>query len=116
MNLKTLLWSEDTPSRLLASYHRSTGEIVFPPIPSHSPLADNYVSQVLESEGTVYSYTIIHPSLKSGLQPFTLVYLDLPGPTRLFGRVNSIHRLAVGDLCRVIPDDTYGYAFEFMED
>tara|TARA_R110001599_G_scaffold97946_5_gene252199 strand:+ start:6025 stop:6378 length:354 start_codon:yes stop_codon:yes gene_type:complete len=115
MSSKKMLWSEGPNPRLIASRLRSSGEIVFPQIPDHSPLADNYVDQHLEDVGMIYSYTVIHPSPKSGLQPFPLAYLDLPGPVRLFGRVNTTRSPVIGDSCRVVPDDVYGYAFEFVE-
>lgn len=113
--MRTSLWSTDASARLLASCHRSSGEIVFPPVPAHSPLADRYEGLLLEGEGTLYSFTIIHPSAKSGLQPFALGYLDLAGPARLFGRVNGARRPAIGDTCRIVPDEAYGYAFELVE-
>lgn len=109
------LWSDDAPARLLASCHRSTGEVAFPPVSVHSPLADQYDPLVLESEGTLYSFTVIHSSPKSGLAPFALGYLDMPGPARLFGRINGSLRPQIGDRCRVVPDAIYGYAFEQME-
>ncbi|MGE7992218.1 Zn-ribbon domain-containing OB-fold protein [Pseudomonas sp. NPDC089554] len=113
--MTTNLWSEDTPARLLASCHRETGEVAFPPLPAHSPIAHQYEPYVLQSHGTLYSFTIIHPSPKSGLAPFALGYLDLPGPVRLFGRVNAKRRPAIGDTCQVVADATYGYAFELLE-
>ena len=113
--MNTSLWSEGAPERLLASCHRASGEIVFPPVSVHSPLADQYEGLSLEGEGTLYSFTVIHPSPKSGQQPFALGYLDLPGPARLFGRVNGARRPVIGDRCRIVADDTYGYAFELLE-
>lgn len=114
--MNTSLWSEGAPARLLASCHRASGEIVFPPVSAHSPLADQYEGLLLEGEGILYSFTVIHPGAKSGQQPFALGYLDLLGPARLFGRVNGTRRPAIGDVCRVVPDATYGYAFELAED
>lgn len=110
------LWSSEAPARLLASRHRVSGELVFPPISVHSPLVDQYEVVELEGEGALYSYTIIHPSPKSGLQPFALGYVDLPGPVRLFGRVNGGRRPVIGNACRVSADETYGYVFELVED
>jgi len=101
--MRTSLWSSVAPARLLASCHRSTGEIVFPPVPAHSPLADQYEGLLLEDEGTLYSFSVIQPSAKGGLQPFALGYLDLAGPARLFGRINGARRPAIGDTCRIVP-------------
>ncbi|RII77419.1 Zn-ribbon domain-containing OB-fold protein [Pseudomonas monteilii] len=114
--MNTSLWSSDAPARLFASRHRVSGELVFPPVSVYSPLAEQYDVATLASEGALYSYTIINPSPKSGLQPFALGYVDLPGPARLFGRVNGKRRPEIGDVCRVLPDDTYGYVFELVED
>lgn len=114
--MNTSLWSSEAPMRLLASSHRETGELVFPPVSVHSPLIEHYDTVTLAGEGVLYSYTIIHPGPKSGLPPFALGYLDLPGPARLFGRVNGQRRPEIGDVCRVLPDDTYGYVFELVED
>lgn len=114
--MNTLLWSATAPAKLLASRRYSGGEIVFPAVPAHSPLADQHESLLLDGEGTVYSYTVIHPSPKSGLQPFALAYLDLPGPVRLFGRIRGTRRPAIGDKYQVLPDDEFGYAFELSED
>jgi uncharacterized OB-fold protein len=114
--MNTSLWSSETPLRLLASRHRVSGELVFPPVSVHSPLVEQYDPVALAGEGALYSYTIINPSPKSGLQPFALGYVDLPGPARLFGRVNGQRRPVIGDVCRVLPDDTYGYVFELVED
>ena len=114
--MNTSLWSSQAPSRLLASRHRVTGDLVFPPVSAHSPLAEQYDAVVLAGEGWIYSYTIINPSPKSGLQPFALGYVDMPGPVRLFGRVNGPRRPEIGDVCRVLPDDTFGYVFELVED
>ncbi|MHC6225353.1 Zn-ribbon domain-containing OB-fold protein [Pseudomonas sp. X10] len=113
--MNTSLWSETAPPRLLASCHRQTGALVFPPLPAHSPLSPEYEPAQLAAEGIVYSFTVIHPAPKSGLPPFALGYLDLDGPARLFGRINGTRRPQIGDRCRIVPDDTYGYSFELME-
>ena len=113
--MNTSLWSDDAPPRLLASCHRTTGEVVFPPMSVHSPLAEQYEVHLLDTVGTLYSLTIIHPSVKSGLQPFVLGYLDTAGPARLFGRINGARRPVIGDQCRIVPHDVYGYEFELVE-
>ena len=114
--MNTSLWSREKPLRLLASRHRVTGDLVFPPVPVHSPLAGQYDAVALADKGALYSYTIIHPAPKTGISPFALGYVDLPGPARLFGRVKGQRRPVIGDACRVLPDDTYGYVFELLED
>lgn len=113
--MTTPLWSDAAPATLLASRHRASGRLTFPPLPAHSPLHDQYTQVALPEEGRIYSFTVIHPSAKSGLAPFALAYLDLEGPARLFGRVNGSHRPRIGERCRVVADVTFGYAFETLE-
>ncbi|MCP6335838.1 OB-fold domain-containing protein, partial [Klebsiella pneumoniae] len=36
----------------------------------------------------LYSFTVIHPSPKTGLAPFALVYADFPEDVRVFGRLD----------------------------
>ncbi|CAD5109965.1 Zn-ribbon domain-containing OB-fold protein [Zestomonas carbonaria] len=115
MNVLPSLWGGETPQRLLASRKLSSGEITFPPVSPHSPLAAQYEPLPLATEGAIYSYTVIHPSPRSGLAPFALAYLDLPGPVRIFGRVVGSERPAIGDTCRILRDDTFGYVFERVE-
>ncbi|QEY63280.1 OB-fold domain-containing protein [Metapseudomonas lalkuanensis] len=115
MNPLPSLWGSDSPWRLLGSRHIASGELVFPPLSSHSPLAAQYRTEPLAAEGSLYSFTIIHPSPKSGLVPFALGYLDLEGPVRLFGRISGSERPVIGGAYRVLPDETYGYVFESVE-
>ena len=109
------IWSPGASSALLASRHRTTGAIVFPPYVEASPLADAHELIELQGEGAVYSFTVIHPSPKSGEQPFALGYVDLPGPVRIFGRLRGRQRPAIGDRYRAVPDASFGYVFEHVE-
>ncbi|MDH4553949.1 OB-fold domain-containing protein [Pseudomonas sp. BN417] len=115
MNPLPSLWGSDSPPRLLGSRHLATGELVFPALPGHSPLADQYRIESLADEGNLYSFSVIHPSPKSGLAPFALGYLDLPGPVRLFGRIAGSGRPQIGAAYRVQPDEEYGCLFEPLE-
>jgi uncharacterized OB-fold protein len=115
MNPLPFLWGADSPSRLLGSRHLASGELVFPALPGHSPLADQYRIEALRGEGELYSFSVIHPSPKSGLVPFALGYLDLEGPVRLFGRITGGERPVIGGRYRILPDETYGYVFESLE-
>ncbi|BAN48379.1 Zn-ribbon domain-containing OB-fold protein [Metapseudomonas resinovorans] len=115
MNPLPSLWGADSPSRLLGSRHIATGELVFPALPGHSPLADQYQVESLAGEGELYSFTIIHPSAKSGINPFALGYLDLEGPVRLFGRLTGGERPLIGGRYRIVADADYGYVFEALE-
>ena len=104
------LWSSGSEPALLASRDRSSGEIVFPPVPDASPLGARHELISIAPEGEVYSYSVIHPNPKSGQQPYALGYVDLHGPVRIFGRIEG--RPAIGARCRAKPDATFGYVFE----
>lgn len=106
------LWSSDPEPTLLASRERASGELVFPPIPDASPIAVRHEVVQISRDGVVYSYSVIHPSPKSGQAPYALGFVDLPGPVRIFGRLEGDHRPAIGEGCRAKPDATYGYVFE----
>jgi uncharacterized OB-fold protein len=107
------LWSLGPAPALLASQDRTTGEIVFPAVPDQSPLADSHRLVRLEPLGAVYSFSVIHPSVKSGLSPYALGLVDLPGPVRIFGRLQGKDRPQIGDAYRVAPDATFGYVFHY---
>jgi uncharacterized OB-fold protein len=115
MNNSSLLWASAKPPSLNASRHIATGEIFFPAVSADSSLSNQFSPCEQSVEGEVYSFTIIHPSAKSGLPPFALAYVNLPGPLRLFGRLLGAERPCIGQRCRVVPDDTYGFVFESME-
>jgi uncharacterized OB-fold protein len=104
------LWGKE--ARLLASRHVASGELIFPPFPKDSPLAAAHAPVELAAEGRVYSFTVIHPSAKSGQAPYAMGYVDLPGPVRIFGRLRGKDRPGIGDRCVVKADDTFGYVFE----
>ncbi|MNE17810.1 hypothetical protein D3C80_1108050 [compost metagenome] len=79
-------------------------------------MADQFHDTTLSVEGRVYSFTIMHPSPKSGLNSFVLAYVDLPGPVRLFGRLGGSNgRPFIGEKCRVVADQAFGYVFESLE-
>ena len=116
MSFSSSIWTPSTPAGLHASRHHHSGDIFFPAVPAESPLSSQFDDTVLDVEGQVYSFTIMHPSPKSGLPPFVLAYVDLPGPVRLFGRlIGSPEHPAIGEKCRVIADDTFGYVFQSLE-
>ena len=109
------LWSDAPQPRLIASRHLTTKEYVFPVVTDDSPLAAEHERVEVERVGQVYSYTVIHPSKKSGEQPYVLGYVDLPGPVRIFGRLVGKPRPVIGEDCAVRVDETYGYVFEAVE-
>ncbi len=109
------LWSLEPDSSLLASRAADSGELIFPALPDGSPLAGQHAPVALASIGEIYSFTVIHPGAKSGLAPYALGYVDLPGPVRIFGRLQGKARPAIGDRCRAVPDERFGYVFEAIE-
>ncbi|CAN7303641.1 OB-fold domain-containing protein [Variovorax sp. LjRoot290] len=109
------LWSPEPDAGLLASRAADTGELIFPAFPDASPLAARHAPVALPSIGEVYSFTVIHPAAKSGLAPYALGYVDLPGPVRIFGRLQGKARPAIGERYRAVPDEQFGYVFEAVE-
>lgn len=109
------LWSADSEPVLLASRDRWTDEFVFPAVPDASPLAARHQNVPVTGVGVVYSFTVIHPSPKSGLAPYALGYVDFPGPVRIFGRLLGKGRPVIGDRYKPRPDTDFGYVFEAVE-
>ena len=106
------LWRHAPEPALLASRDLDSGELVFPALSADSPLAQQHETVPLVGVGEVYSFTVIHPSPKSGEAPYALGYVDLPGPVRLFGRLCGKPRPAIGDRYAARPDERFGYVFE----
>ena len=106
------LWSDAAEPALLASRELQTRELVFPAVPPDSPLAVRHETVALAPFGTVYSFTVIHPGPKSGEAPYALGYVDLPGPVRLFGRLQGSARPAIGERVAARRDERFGYVFE----
>ncbi|HEU0203874.1 MAG TPA: OB-fold domain-containing protein [Burkholderiaceae bacterium] len=112
------LWSAagsaDLPGRLLASRHRASGDVQFPPLRPVSPLAAEYETIALSEHGVLYSYTIVHSSPKAGLPPVAIGYVDFPEGVRVFGRVRThdAKRPRIGARLRATHDSGHGYVFE----
>ena len=106
------LWSADSQPVLRASRDRYTDEWVFPAVPDASPLAARHQAVSVTGPGVIYSFTVIHPSPKSGQAPYALGYVDFPGPVRIFGRLQGKDRPAIGDRYTPRPDAEFGYVFE----
>jgi uncharacterized OB-fold protein len=114
MTNATNIWSADQPPKLIASRNTKTGTLRFPAIPAGSPLANSQEMVALECSGTVYSYSVIHPNPKSGAQPFALGYVDLPGPVRIFGRIQG-SAVRIGAACKAVADAEFGYVFQTIQ-
>ena len=109
------LWSTDSQPVLLASRDRGTDEWVFPAVPDASPLAARHETVPVTGVGVVCSFTIIHPSPKSGQSPHALGYVDFPGPVRIFGRLQGNDRPEIGDHYTPQPDANFGYIFKAVK-
>ena len=114
MTQPTAILSTDTPPSLLASRHKRTQALRFPPLSPQSPLAPDHETVTLPGRGTVYSFSVIHPNPKTGAPPFAVGYVDLPGPIRLFGRIAG-EGLAIGAACEVAADAEFGYLFHTVQ-
>ncbi|PZQ45727.1 MAG: nucleotide-binding protein [Rhodovulum sulfidophilum] len=91
---------------LLASRERTGGKGVFPRIPSECPAAALYEDIELTGPATLYSFTVIHPSPRSGEAPFVLALADFGGEARVFGRlIHPIDAVSIGMRLEVRPSD-----------
>ena len=104
------LWSPN--HELLASRDLDSGEWVFPALVPASPLAPNHETVAIKGDGVLYSFTVIHPSAKSGLAPYALGYVDFPGPVRIFGRLQGRELPVIGEHYRPRVDESFGYVFD----
>lgn len=72
-------------------FHASRSKLdskgVFPRIPRTSPAQDLYEDATVSGTGTLYSFTVMHPSPKTGKPPFVLGLVDFDGQTRVLGRL-----------------------------
>lgn len=105
------LWSTGPEAALLASRDHRSGELVFPPLPPDSPLQALHDIVAVASTGELYSFTVIHPSPKSGELPHALGFVDFPGPVRIFGRLLGVDRPVIGARYRAQADERFGYVF-----
>jgi hypothetical protein len=110
------LWRCGSDAALLASRDLESNEIVFPALPPASPLHGLHETVAVAEVGRVYSFTVIHPGAKSGEAPYALGLVDFPGPVRIFGRLIGRPRPTIGEHCRALPDDRYGYVFAAIDD
>jgi hypothetical protein len=78
-----------------------------------SPQIKAYFDQELNPNGTLYSFTVIHPSKKSGIQPYAIGFVNLPDfPVRIFGRLVQSGNPSIGDEYLMKPDAEFGHIFE----
>lgn len=109
------LWGPGPEPVLLASRHRKTGAIVFPPVHETSPLTEHYEPLSVGGKGSLYSYTVIYPNPKTGQLPFAMGYIDLEDqPLRMFGQLRGAGVPVIGAHYRAVPDEAFGYVFELI--
>jgi uncharacterized OB-fold protein len=111
---------EDGRVVLLAWRNRGQDALFFPPLPASSPRIDATTIVPLTGAPTLYSYTVMHPSPKSGKPPVPLGFADYPEGVRIFGRLiyPEGRRPAIGDTlkaCLTETEDGEIYAFEPQE-
>ena len=113
MDITSYYWNQGIPPKPLGSMHKKSKEIIFPPVAKDSPLDIDYVDQELNPNGTLYSFTVIHPSKKSGIEPYAIGFVNLPDfPVRIFGRLIQSGNPAIGDEYLMKPDTEFGHIFE----
>jgi len=100
---------------LLASRNRKSGEWDFPTVPENSPRAADFEAVPINGSGVLYSFTIIHPSSKTGKTPYALGYVDFDGPVRIFGRLVGTDQPEIGNRYEPVPDDEFGYVFHLVQ-
>lgn len=110
----------DGSVRLYASQQTGTDKVYFPPLPEQSPLRDGFKTILLSPTGSLYSYTIIHPSPKTGRPSFVLAMVDFPEKVRVLGKliVDDSKQLAIGmPVCVALSEavgDSRRYIFQGM--
>ena len=113
MNITPHYWNQSSPPKPLGSMHIKSKEIFFPPFAKDSPLDKDYVDQELNPNGILYSFTVIHPSKKTGIQPYSIGFVNLSDfPVRIFGRLVQRGNPAIGDEYLMKPDTEFGHIFE----
>ncbi|WP_241023329.1 OB-fold domain-containing protein [Paraburkholderia sp. Ac-20340] len=101
---------------LQAYRHEGRDELFFPPLPQTSPQRTRTETVDLHGMPTLYSYTVMHPSPKTGKPPVALGYADYPEGVRIFGRLlyPQGQRPAIGDAlapCLIDTEEGTVYAF-----
>jgi uncharacterized protein len=105
--------------RVVLQAYRHEGKHVlhFPPLPLTSPQRARTELVDLDGTPTLYSYTVMYPSPKTGKPPMALGYADYPEGVRIFGQLRypPDRRPAIGDAltpCLIDTEDGVVYAFE----
>lgn len=113
-------WREQEGRAVLLAYRQRGGRAVyFPPLPLSSPQIDRTELVSLSGTPTLYSFTVMHPSPKTGKPSMPLGLADYPEGVRVFGRLiyPEGQRPAIGDAlkaCLIETDSGPIYAFELQ--
>jgi uncharacterized OB-fold protein len=113
-------WCVSDGQVVLQAYRHVGGEaLFFPPLPLTSPQRARTELVGLHGTPTLYSYTVMHPSPKTGKPPMALGYADYPEGVRIFGRLiyPADRRPAIGDAlvpCLIDTEEGTVYAFELQ--
>ena len=83
--LEAALTAPDPTKRLEASRRKASGKVIFPRIPTNSPVTGMLEPVTLSEVAEIYSFTIIHTS--HGVDPTVLIYADFPEGARVLGRL-----------------------------
>jgi uncharacterized protein len=111
-------WRIEEGRAVLLAYRRMNSDAVFfPPLPPTSPQSATTALVPLTGTPTLYSFTVMHPSPKTGKPPVPLGFADFPEGVRIFGRLiyPEGRRPAIGDAlqpCLIDTQDGEIYAFE----
>jgi uncharacterized protein len=115
-------WRIENGRTVLFAYRRGASDaLFFPPLPATSPRAAQTTLVPLTGTPTLYSFTVMHPSPKTGKPPMPLGFADFPEGVRIFGRLiyPQGRRPAIGDAlrpCVMSTEDGDIHAFELCED
>ncbi|KND59602.1 hypothetical protein BVER_01227c [Candidatus Burkholderia verschuerenii] len=113
-------WRVENGKTVLLAYRYIDDVLLFPPLPATSPLAASTQLVPLTGTPTLYSFTVMHPSPKTGKPPVPLGFADYPEGVRIFCRLiyPDGRRPVIGDALQVRLieiDDGEIYAFELKE-
>lgn len=100
---------------LTCSRCNGCGEVACPP--ASCALCGLETDKVeIETEGTLYSYTVVHRAPPGVAVPYAIGYADFVPGLRLFALVTPIDELTPGATVRLVPDCDVGYRFELIQE
>ncbi|MBI4292630.1 MAG: OB-fold domain-containing protein [Betaproteobacteria bacterium] len=86
----SMVYPREAPVQLQGSRCTDCGTTVFPASERCPGCVSDNVSRIpLDSEGTLYSFSVIHAAPKNFPVPYVVGYVDLPQGVRIFGQVEA---------------------------